>query len=960
MFQEYFELYKTYTQKYGPKTAIFLMVGAFYELYELQDVETGEMRSNVKEIVDILGIQVSIKKEVEPGHNGLVAGFPDYVMHKWAGRLTATGWTVVVVDQVKERGKVKERVVSRILSPSTHIENIASGDIPYIVTLYFEENKGPPAFGKGPPSFGAAILDLTTGTTNTYSGVANGKSDIWTADDIVQMLSVFQPKELLIYWNGCSIPEVSVFSRIFGILQIPIHVRPTNVGSFSKELVRTEYLQKIYSIKSILPVKTYLGLRTDTEELALLFLLQFVEEHYPSMLQSFHRNKPWVPEERLICGNHALTQLQMTSVVSLFDKSITPMGKRDIRYRLLCPYSDPNEIKSRLREIQEYMIWPQDKALEKQLRFICDLPRFHRKIQCGIITPQEITSLFHSYSAIEVIMKLTEQTSLEAKFTWINYKEVFHANFNQEKAQLASNDITAFNINKYKEIGEKEEEIKTTIDDFIKLKCEIAKKSGVHEDAIRMEERDKEPYGFKCSSVTLAQVKKEKDLKISELKSGGWIDCVKLQQLNTKLQKLRENLNNLVKIYLVDACLEISESNVWFLVEKWISHIDCTQCIARVSIERGFSCPKIEIGESGCDIKGLRHPLVEATQTRVSYVKHDVALGMNKSNGWLVYGMNASGKSTLMKATGICILLAQAGCFVPAKEMTLRPFRAIYTRILNQDNLFAGLSSFAVEMSELRDILRNANENTLVLGDELCSGTESISAQALVASGIQWLTEKNAKFIFATHLHDLPNIVDSVEVWHLHVEYDAVTQKLVYDRSLRPGNGSSLYGLEVARAMDLPFEFIEQALKNRHKIIGTTNQIDASKSKWNTNIVRKECEICNKKTDLEVHHIKERSEAVNGILKDGTNMNDKRNLIVICQDCHDSVHAGNIEIGDIKVTSNGPERQIKSKWTEEEHKIIMDTLQKYSKLSLKSLRAHLSSKHEINISETVLGKMKRT
>jgi DNA mismatch repair protein MutS len=99
--------------------------------------------------------------------------------------------------------------------------------------------------------------------------------------------------------------------------------------------------------------------------------------------------------------------------------------------------------------------------------------------------------------------------------------------------------------------------------------------------------------------------------------------------------------------------------------------------------------------------------------------------------------MNASGKSTLMKATGLCILLAQAGCFVPAKEMTLSPYQAIYTRILNQDNLFAGLSSFAVEMSELRDILRHANSKTMVLGDELCSGTESTSAQALVASGIQ-------------------------------------------------------------------------------------------------------------------------------------------------------------------------------------------------------------------------------
>ena len=112
------------------------MVGAFYELYEFQNVETGETRSNVKEIVDILGIQVSIKSNVEPGYDGLVAGFPDYVMHKWAGRLTSIGWTVVIIDQIKDvRGKVKERKVSRILSPSTHIENISSTETPYIATL---------------------------------------------------------------------------------------------------------------------------------------------------------------------------------------------------------------------------------------------------------------------------------------------------------------------------------------------------------------------------------------------------------------------------------------------------------------------------------------------------------------------------------------------------------------------------------------------------------------------------------------------------------------------------------------------------------------------------------------------------------------------------------------------------------------------------------------------------------
>ena len=978
MFQEYFELYKTYTQKYGAKTAIFLMVGAFYELYEIQNVESGETRSNVKEISEILGLQFSIKKDIESGCNGLVAGFPEYALHKWAGRLTSDGWTVVVVDQIKDaRGKVKDRKASRILSPSTHIENATSYDTPYIVTLYFQENKGA-------PSFGASTLDLTTGTTNTYFGIASGNSDIWTADDIVQFLSVFQPKELLIYWQG-TVPDIITFRRIFGISNIPIHIRTIETSSFSKELVRSEYLQKIYSIKSVLPVRTYLGLRTDSEEMALLLLLQFVEEHYPSMLKSFHQNAPWVPQERLICGNNALTQLQMTgnsneNVIGLFDKSMTVMGKRAMRARLLSPYSDAEQIRSRLKEVKEYISWPDEKSklLEKQLRFICDLPRLHRKIMCGLITPQEIASLFQTYSAIQVIMKATKDTSLEESFSqeqWLQYLEIFKNNFNQEKAYMASSDMTAFNIEKYREIGQKEKEIAETLKSFKILKCEIARNGGVHEDAIRLEEREKEPYGLKCSSVTIAQLKKSlpEGIKISELKSGGWIDCIKLQQLNTTLQKLRETLEHLVKIHVVDACLEISEVGIWSNVEQWVSHIDCTQCIGRVSKENGYCCPTIEVGDSSFDIKSIRHPLVEATSSRVSYVKHDIRLGSNangsNANGWLVYGMNASGKSTLMKATGICILLAQAGCFVPAKEMTLRPFKSIYTRILNQDNIFAGLSSFAVEMSELRDILRNANEYTLVLGDELCSGTESVSAQALVASGIQWLSSKNAKFIFATHLHDLPNLIDTkVEVWHLHVEYDPVSKKLVYDRSLRPGNGSSLYGLEVARAMDLPFEFIEQALKNRHKIMGSTKQMDALKSNWNTEIVRKECEVCHKQmiNELEVHHIKPRAEAKNGILEDGSHMNDKRNLIVICQKCHDEIHSGTIEIGDVKITSDGPEREIiknspkrNGKWSEEEHKTIVDTLHKYSTMSLKSMRAYLSSKYEIDVSEGILGKIRR-
>jgi DNA mismatch repair protein MutS len=993
MHKEYIELYQTYTQKYGKKTAIFLMVGSFYELYDIQDKETGETQGNIKEIVELLGIQLSTKKgDFSENCDGLFAGFPDYVMHKWAGRLTSTGWTVVIVDQIKDmRGKVKERKVSSILSPSTHIENTSATDTPYIMTLFFNQKGGLP------PYFGAALLDLTTGTSHTYSGQAQGRPDIWTTDDLVQLMNVFAPKELVIYWNSLtnSIPDESFFKRLFRLSSIPLHLRSIeNTGAFSKELVRKEYFQKLYSIKSLLPPSTYLGLRTEYDEFALVYLLQFVEEHVPSILKSLHRNEPWIPQARLICGNHALTQLQMTgvnqqeTVIGLFDKSITPMGKRAIKERLLSPSSYASEIQLRLHEVQEYQEWPEErvKILERQLRFMSDIPRLHRKLLCGMITPQEIASLFQTYSAMTVIMKqVTSNTLLKEPFTqeqWNTYISIFHYHFTEEKALQANADQTAFNPIHYVEIGRKEKEIQEVLQQFQMLRIEMATKGGVSEESIRLEERDKEPYGLKGSTITLKQLKKSitelpEGTKLSELKTGGWIDCKKLQQLNATLEKLRESLTHLVAIHLVDACLAISEAGniIWHHMEQWISHVDSTQCIGRISKEKGWSCPIIESAEHGSslDIKQVRHPLVEAAASRVAYVTHDIALNQ-ETKGWLVYGMNASGKSTLMKATGICVLLAQAGCFVPAKEMTLRPFQAVYTRILNQDNLFAGLSSFAVEMSELRDILRNANDKTLVLGDELCSGTESTSAQALVASGIQWLSNKRAAFMFATHLHDLATLINTdalgVKVWHLHVEYDPINKKLIYDRSLRPGNGSTLYGLEVARAMDLPFEFIEKALQYRHQLTSSITQEKAKESQWNKEIVRRECEICKKTItkELEVHHIEERATAINNRLENGTHMNDKRNLVVICQACHDAIHANQITIEPLRMTSDGPERPIhvveqikhkKGKWTEEEIEIMMKTLRMFSSLSLKSIRAHLYAKYNIDVSEGVLGKMKK-
>ncbi len=137
MYDEYIRFWRQYTGEYGPKTAIFLQVGSFYELYDIQ-APNGQTQMNVKEIVDFLGIQLTIKKDdFGDGSVGLFAGFPDYVLHKWAGKLTAAGWTVIVVNQYKDKhGKVTERKVARILTPATHIEALSTAESPTIVALW--------------------------------------------------------------------------------------------------------------------------------------------------------------------------------------------------------------------------------------------------------------------------------------------------------------------------------------------------------------------------------------------------------------------------------------------------------------------------------------------------------------------------------------------------------------------------------------------------------------------------------------------------------------------------------------------------------------------------------------------------------------------------------------------------------------------------------------------------------
>jgi DNA mismatch repair protein MutS len=275
---------------------------------------------------------------------------------------------------------------------------------------------------------------------------------------------------------------------------------------------------------------------------------------------------------------------------------------------------------------------------------------------------------------------------------------------------------------------------------------------------------------------------------------------------------------------------------------------------------------------------------------------------VGEKDGMLLYGTNAVGKTSLIRALGIAVIMAQAGLYVPCSQFILKPYKYIFTRIIGNDNIFKGLSTFAVEMSELRTILRLADKDSLILGDELCSGTESISAQSIFVAGIQQLCRKKSTFIFATHLHEIvdydeiKDLSNQITLNHMEVIYDKENDVLVYDRKLKDGAGTNMYGLEVCRSLNLPQDFLELAHQIRMKYHPEGLSVLSQKtSHFNAKKVMGKCEMCNHEIGTEVHHLQHQSEAdQDGFIRktDGTvfHKNHPANLMTLCENCHNKIH----------------------------------------------------------------------
>jgi DNA mismatch repair protein MutS len=229
-------------------------------------------------------------------------------------------------------------------------------------------------------------------------------------------------------------------------------------------------------------------------------------------------------------------------------------------------------------------------------------------------------------------------------------------------------------------------------------------------------------------------------------------------------------------------------------IVSWSAKLDVWSSFAYISAKYGYHRPTIvESEKTVIRGKDLRHPMIERLQEDVAgYVANDIDLNDTK-RGMLLYGMNASGKSSYMKSVGLALIMSQAGCWVPCQNFHHSIVSKLFTRISGNDDYMRGKSSFALEMEELSTILQSACSQSVVLGDELCRGTEQVSGTAIVGAGVHSLLQRNVAFVFATHLHDLPHLsllqsaihtTKSLGVYHLRVVRDKDSDQLIYERTL--------------------------------------------------------------------------------------------------------------------------------------------------------------------------------
>lgn len=700
-------------------------------------------------------------------------------------------------------------------------------------------------------------------------------------------------------------------------------------------------------------------------------LLDYCYEHNETLINRINYPETgWVNQTKhLIITHNAIEQLDIVgksnnnnknSLINTLNKTSTVMGKRFLIQMLTNPITDEERL-NRFYNATEELVKDQDymSCIEQELKTIPDLERYQRKLQLKIISPYEFCTLFKAYTSVVRLFTTIWQKDTSMKWLLFNEVQEFNQCLSQVMSKYNLDNLAAANIINndgkkqlqckkailYPQIDQKADRLAAQIQllseqiinivDYLNEFLQGTRGKKLFYDLTEMTGSQANSKASKLEGRTslVTTPTKAKKLK-SQLNNIDPAICGELHFINsnkrvnitsdkiteilTQLIELREESASYYYSLYMETLSEISGYAFFRSINRFVKQLDYIKSNAKNAIKWSYHKPKIDNSDSNntswFKCADIRHPIVERL-INTEYITNNVQFSHGYPHGMLLYGSNSVGKSTIAKAIGLNIIMAQAGMFVPGK-LIYKPYNRIITRLSGEDQIMQGKSSFVVEMTELRTILRNSDENTLVLGDELSRGTESISGTALTITTLTTLVKRKSSFIFSTHMHHLVDnhriktLVQNKEltVKHLVLRYDPESKSLIYDRKLKDGSGDSIYGLEVAMSLSLPQEFISEALIVRKEVVGKNKTLlSAKRSKYSKDIYMDHCLACQKDiamTELDTHHIREQAEAdANGMIKH-FHKNRSFNLVTLCKTCHQKLHLKGLKI-QTSETSHG-------------------------------------------------------
>nr|YP_010508160.1 mutS-like protein [Cavernularia habereri]UXG56624.1 mutS-like protein [Cavernularia habereri] len=943
--KQYFNLMEENYSKYGLSVIQFIQIGKFYELWHepedsclQQAYFQAELlaESNprplglippIEQVSSLLDMRIiSIGKK-----SLLQMGFPTYSLTTHLSTLLDKGWTIIVIDElITVKPGPKQRAVSQVYSPSCNMEDCS--ELSYVISVYFKDN----------------LLGITL-----FSAM-NGHSVMFPVywedrDKVARLLISYRIKEVVI-WAG---PDQGILNTIYDLLidwnlfplepnaRIEVMDSPDTCylsyryENESKEWlllhiyldINKEWFNKNYQEYTLSKIfkSTWKANIHQVNIISLLGVLQFVKDRNPNFINNLQLPESYnsvVSPLNLILCNRAEYQLDLLpkrgklgGLLNLIDYCSTAMGKRLLKFRLLNPITDYTELNLRYEEVATFKKLIDKQVIDKsELKQIKDLSSLHRQWAISASTktiennlwlpPKKLNQVYLSY--------LSANKFIKSLIPLLQYNPIIieHLAIGPQLESLIEEIKLIFQVDnlkgELKDILQPTDSLSNLLSQQQYLKDQLTEwaeqtSNIVFRDkiSIKAEYFSKEGYVFSILSKKLVQLNLASDqgsiIILGKKGSYHLITSSSVLKVTNELNLLEEQINTYIKqTYNRELKrLYFNYYELFLPLENMISRLDVALSGAIVSTKFNYTRPCLqEEGKGLIETINLRHPLIEQLNNQEECVAHDISL---EDKGMLIFSVNGAGKSTLLRAVGVNLILAQAGMYVAADSFNLRPYNYLITRILGGDDLHKGQGTFEVEMRDLHTILKLANYNSLILGDEICHGTEVNSGLAILAATIERLTAARTSFVLSTHLHQVCSLIDfPVRYYHLSV-IQREDLGIIYERKLKPGPGPSQYGVEVMGHFIKDREFYSNALKYR-KLINKklTSRSKSSSltvfrpSKYNSEVFIDSCEICGAPAEA-VHHIKPK--------KSNTfNLNRKSNLVPVCSNCHLDIHRNKIRI----------------------------------------------------------------